>query len=353
MWLKNYKKKRLYCFVFIIMLFCANTRGQSATVPQTITWSLLKVDSLLYIKNIQEIKLLHDELYITYEFPGGYGDQLLKSYSINWETRTMHFTKEYYKRKNGTYVFSVPITFWDENGKQFVTERSHPYIYEVRKDTLRRNGEAIISSKSECPYELVLEVKNPFIFSKGKYFFVGRQEKNGHQAIFSSTTYGDQQKIEELYKIIYDKRYPSWLVNHGMFTYCPSEQKGAFAYQLFPAVDFFNFSDGTTKIFKKGLNTFNPKTINEGDIWESNPIHFKYITSNKKYVYCLYWGLSVQRASQKEKQHTFRAEILILNWDGEIYKTFRTTRKITAMAVSEDGKHLIGYDGKNFLMTTI
>lgn len=352
MWL-NYKMIRLYSLVFIVMLFCANTREIAATVPQTITWSLLKEDSLLHIKNIQEIKLLHNELYITYEFSGGYGDQLLKSYSINWNTHTMHFTKEYYKRKNGTHVFSVPITFWDEYGNIFVTERSNPYIYEVRKDTLHRNGEAIISSKSECPYELVLEVKYPFILSKGKYCFVGRQEKNGHQAIFSSTTHDNKQKIEELYKIIYDKRYPSWLVNHGMFIYCPSEQKGAFAYKLFPAVEFFNFSDGTTKLFKKGLNTFNSKTINEGDIWESNPIHFKYITSNKKYVYCLYWGLSTQRALQKYKQHTFRAEIVILNWDGEIYKTLRTTRKITAMAVSEDGKYLIGFDGKNFLIATI
>lgn len=74
--------------------------------------------------------------------------------------------------------------------------------------------------------------------------------------------------------------------------------KGAFAYQLFPAIEFFNFSNGTTNLFKKGLNTFNPKTISEGDIWESNPIHFKYITSNEKYVYCLYWGLSTQRALQ-------------------------------------------------------
>lgn len=352
MWL-IYKKIRLYSFVFIVMLFCTKASGKVTTVSQTITWSLLKVDSLLHIKNIQEIKLLHNELYITYEFPGGYGDQLLKSYSINWDTQTMRFTKEYYKRKNGTHVFSVPITFWDENGNMFVTERDNPYIYEIKKDTVRRNGKAIISSKSECPYELLLEVKYPFIQSNGKYIFIGRQKKNGHQAIFSSTTQGNKQEIEELSKIIYDKRYPSWFVNHGMFTYCPSEQKGAFAYQLFPVIEFFNFSNGTTNLFKKGLNTFNPKTISEGDIWESNPIHFKYITSNEKYVYCLYWGLSTQRALQKYKQHTFRAEIIILNWDGEIYKTLRTSRKITAIAVSEDGEHLIGFDGKNFLIATI
>ena len=92
MWL-IYKKKRLYSFVYIVMLFCTKASGKVPTVSQTITWSLLKVDSLLHIKNIQEIKLLHNELYITYEFPGGYGDQLLKSYSISWNTQTMRFTK--------------------------------------------------------------------------------------------------------------------------------------------------------------------------------------------------------------------------------------------------------------------
>lgn len=53
----------------------------------------------------------NNELYVTYEIPNSYGDQLVNSLSVDLGKRNLSFKKEFFKRKNGTYVFSVPIIF--------------------------------------------------------------------------------------------------------------------------------------------------------------------------------------------------------------------------------------------------
>ena len=105
--------------------------------------------------------------------------------------------------------------------------------------------------------------------------------------------------------------------------------------------------------FRKGRNTFNPKTLKEGDIWESNPIHFKAITANDKYIYCLYWGMTEQQAKNNQRRHSFAGQIVVLRWDGSVYKILTTRRKITSIAVSESGDYIIGYDEGRFFISTI
>lgn len=322
---------------------------------QPISWKPLSCDSVLNIKNIQDMKIVgNNKLYITYEYPGSFGDQLLKCFAIDWGKGAMSFKKEFFKRKNGTHVFNVPVTFWDLEGNMFAYERDNPYLYAISGDTLKRNGQSIISPKSICPYRLVMEAKYPFVDSLGQYIFVGRQEKNGFQAILRSTPSTDGVgKIEEVSKIIFDSRYPSWLANYGSLAYNRKNNVAVFAYQLFPAIQFYNLTDGTSFKFRKGRNTFNPKTLKEGDVWESNPIHFKAITANDKYIYCLYWGMTEQQAKNSQRRHTFAGQIVVLRWDGTVYKILTTRRKITSIAVSESGNYIIGYDEGRFFFSSI
>lgn len=347
-----------YRIIIFLCTFISTFTWIQATnkyIYQPISWKPLRCDSVLNIKNIQDMKIVdNNKLYITYEYPGSFGDQLLKCFAIDWGNRAMSFTKEFFKRKNGTHVFSVPVIFWDHKGQMFAYERDNPYLYVISGDTLKRNGQAIISSKSICPYSLVIEAKYPFVDSLGRYVFVGRQEKNGFQAILRSTvSTGDVGKIEEVSKIIYDSRYPSWLANYGSLVYNPKNNVAVFAYQLFPAIQFYNLTDGSSFKFRKGRNTFNPKTLKEGDIWESNPIHFKAITANDKYIYCLYWGITEQQAKNNQRRHSFAGQIVVLRWDGTVYKILTTRRKITSIAVSESGDYIIGYDEGRFFISTI
>lgn len=117
----------------------------------------------------------------------------------------------------------------------FAYERDNPYLYAVTGDTLKRNGQSIISSKSICPYCLVIEAKYPLVDSLGQYVFVGRQEKYGFQAILRSTPSTDGvRKIEEVSKIIFDSRYPSWLANYGSLAYNPQKNVAALPINCFP-----------------------------------------------------------------------------------------------------------------------
>ena len=351
----NMMRNRIFILLCIFFSICTWASAVKNYRVQNISWSQLRCDTALNIKNIQDMKLMgNNELYVTYEIPNSYGDQLVNSLSVDLGKRNLSFKKEFFKRKNGTYVFSVPIIFWDHKGFMFAYERDNPHLYAVSGDTLKRNGQSIISSKSICPYRLVIEAKYPFVDSLGQYVFVGRQEKNGFQAILRSTPSTDGvRKIEEVSKIIFDSRYPSWLVNYGSLAYNPQKNVAAFAYQLFPAVQFYNLTDGSSFKFMKGRNTFNPKTLKEGDIWESNPIHFKAITANDKYIYCLYWGMTEQQAKNNQRRHSFAGQIVVLRWDGSVYKILTTRRKITSIAVSESGDYIIGYDEGRFFISTI
>lgn len=348
-------RNRIYVLLCIISSIYTLASAVNNNSEQTISWTQLRCDTVLNIKNIQDIKLMeNNELYVTYEIPDSYGDQLLNSFSVDWGKCTLSFKKDFFKRKNGTHVFSVPVIFWDHNGSMYAYERSNPYLYAISGDTLKRNGQAIISQKSKCPYPLVVEAKYPSVDSLGQIIFVGRQEKNGFQAILRSSRTSDKtERIEEISKIIFDQRYPSWLVNYGTFAYNPNKNVAVFAYQLFPAIQFYNLKDGKSFTFKNGYSTFNPKTLKEGDIWESNPIHFKSIATNDKYIYCLYWGVTEQQAKKNQTQHSFTAKIIILRWDGSVYKTMTTHRKISSIAVSEGGDYIIGYDEGKFFFSTI
>ena len=351
----NMMRNRIYILLCILSSMYTGASAVKNYGVQTISWSQLWCDTVLNIKNIQDMKLMgNNELYLTYEIPNNYGDQLVNSFSVDWSKRNLSFKKEFFKRKNGTHVFSVPVIFWDHKGGMYAFERNSPHLYAISGDTLKRNGQAIISLKSKCPYRLVIEAKYPFVDSLGQIVFVGRQEKNGFQAILrSSRTSDGVERIEEINKIIYDQRYPSWLVNYGSFAYNPQKNVAIFAYQLFPAIQFYNLSDGKSFRFRKGQSSFNPKTLKEGDIWENNPIHFKAIATNEKYIYCLYWGVTEKQAKNNQRRHSFTAQIVILRWDGSIYKTLTSHRKISSIAVSESGDYIIGYDEGKFFFSTI
>lgn len=348
-------RNRIIIFLCTFIFTYTWMQATNKNIYQPISWKPLSCDTFLNIKNIQDMKIVgNNKLYITYEYPGSFGDQLLECFAIDWGDSGMSFKKEFFKRKNGTHVFNVPVIFWDLEGNMFAYERNNPYLYAISGDTLKRNGQSIISSKSICPYRLVIEAKYPFVDSLGQYVFVGRQEKNGFQAILrSSRTSDGVEKIEEINKIIYDKRYPSWLVNYGSFAYNPQKDVAIFAYQLFPAIQFYNLKDGKSFKFRKGQSSFNPKTLKEGDIWENNIIHFKAVTTNDKYIYCLYWGMTEQQAKNNQRRHSFRGQIVVLRWDGSIYKILTTRRKIASIAVSESGNYIIGYNEGRFFYSAI
>ncbi len=52
-------------------------------------------------------------------------------------------------------------------------------------------------------------------------------------------------------------------------------------------------------------------------------------------------------------RQTFAGQIVVLRWDGTVYKILTTRRKITTIAVSESGNYIIGYNEGKFFYSTI
>lgn len=81
----------LLCIFFSIYTWASAIKNYRV---QNISWSRLRCDTALNIKNIQDMKLMgNNELYVTYEIPNSYGDQLVNSLSVDLSKRNLSFKK--------------------------------------------------------------------------------------------------------------------------------------------------------------------------------------------------------------------------------------------------------------------
>lgn len=171
--------------IFLCIFFSTYTWIQATNKYETISWKPLRCDSVLNIKNIQDMKIVgNNKLYITYEYPGSFGDQLLKCFAIDWANSGMSFKKEFFKRKNGTHVFNVPVTFWDLEGNMFAYERNNPYLYAVSGDTLKRNGHLSSRQNLYVPTALSLRLNTPLWTLLGSISLLAGKKRTAFKLFF-------------------------------------------------------------------------------------------------------------------------------------------------------------------------
>lgn len=349
------KKIFLTIILFAILFVFVDCNNSSTPRISNVTPILMSIDSLPKIKNLQDIHIVKDRLYFTYECDGGYGQQILRSYKIDFKKNSLSFDKEFFKRDNNYYKMFAPITFWNNDDQLFVVEQDNPKIYAVVNDSLRKTTASLISNKAKTPYDIVLEVRQAYYKSKDEYYFIGRQPKSGFQAVFHSDNRGDSLVVKEAKRIIFDKKYPFWGVNFGTFTYNSSINSGAYAYLMFPAIEIYNFNDNKCKTIKITTNvkSFNPNTISCADLWNLNPVQYNYLTSTKQYLYALYWGVSYDTMDKMHKKGTAKSQIKMYDWKGKLKNVFIVNKSLQGISVTCDDKIIIAYDGGNFYMIKI
>lgn len=328
------------------MLAGASCNSSSAQKTAQVSAISMTVDSMPQIKNLQDIRIVDDKLYLTYDYIGGYGHQLFCCYTIDYTNNHLSFDKEYFQKDP---IF-VPITFWDDKGNLLVAERDNPYIYTVVNDSLHKTPNALISEKAHTPYKMVMEAKQAFYKAKNEYYFIGRQALSGIQAVYHSDNKDDELIVRETQRIVFDERYPSWIVNYGVFTYNYFKNCGAYAYQMFPAIQIYNFTDTTHITISTETESFNPNTLSDADVWEMNPVQYKYITSTAQYIYALYWGMMAGDMNDKHNNGTAITKILKYDWEGKLRHVYLVNKGLQGIAVTSDNHEVIGYDGKEFLL---
>lgn len=344
--------KMLVCIVMIpFSCGCFNQNGHKVISAELIK---LEVDSLPDIAKISEIRFHKNDIYLTYETRGGWGQQFVTRYGIDPDKMAMVFEKEYFKKDNGYYQVFAPLLFTDAEGSLYVSGRDEPSVYHVNGDgCAQSNGEYVITYGASTPHEMVMEARQVFHKAPHEYLFIGRQPKDGVQGLYLSQNETGSVDITEVTGIVYDQSHPSWTVNFGRMTFDSGRGIGAFAFQMFPAVQFIDVTDGTH------FNVVIPDTesgelITEGaDLWEQNAVQFKDITSNSFHIYALYWGMSFAEAESLTKSGKGESRIIRFDWEGNITDIYVLDRCISSIGVSVDDSLIICQDGKDFYCMTV
>lgn len=344
--------KMLVCTVMIpFSCGCFNQNGHKVISAELVK---LEVDSLPDIAKISEIRFHKNDIYLTYETRGGWGQQFVSRYGIDPDKMAMVFEKEYFKNDNGYYQIFAPLLFTDAEGSLYVSGRDEPSVYHVNGDgCAQSNGEHVITYGASTPHEMVMEARQVFHNAPNEYLFIGRQPKDGIQGLYLSHNDAGSVDITEVTRIVYDSAYPSWTVNFGRMTFDSGRGIGAFAFQMFPAVQFIDVTDGTN--FNVVLpDTESGELITEGaDLWEQNAVQFKDITSNSFHIYALYWGMSFAEAESLTKSGKGESRIIRFDWEGNITDIYVLDRCISSIGVSEDDSSIICQDGKDFYCMTV
>lgn len=315
---------------------------------------VLKTDSMPDIQILSEIRVWDNQVYLTYESEGEYGQQHIKQYRYDSDARTLRYEKALFKKDNGTYQFFAPSLFEDDKGALYVYDKDIPSVYTVSADGMAHpTGKHLLTSSAKVPYALVQQVQQAFYKSPDKYLFIGRAPQGGTQALFLSRNFKDSVVIDEVSKIAYKEDNTSWIINFGKATYNPNKQTVAFAYQLYPAIQFIDIPNN--KAFTAALPDVKPTDIitDGADIWEQNLVQFKDITSNGKYIYALYWGKTFAIARHERQSGKGASTIIRYDWDGHLIAIYDLDRCLDAIGISNDNSCLIGYDGKDLYLISL
>lgn len=339
--------KMLVCIIMIpVCCGCSNRNGYKVKSADLVR---IEADSLPDISKILEIRFHKDDIYLTYETKDSWGQQFVSRYGMDADKVSMIYEKEYFKKEDGYYQVFAPVLFTDAEGSLYVSGRDEPSVHRVNSDgSAQPYGDYIITYGANTPHEMVMEARQAFHKAPHEYLFIGRRPKDGIQSLYLSQNNAGNVDITEVTRIVYDESHPSWTVNFGRMTFDSGRGVGAFAFQLFPAVQFMDTSNGTI------CNAVLPETkpvqvVTEGaDIWEQNPVQFKDITSNSCHVYALYWGMSFAEAETRKASGSSESRIIRFDWDGNITGVYLLDRYVSSIGVAEDDSYLICHDGKDF-----
>lgn len=333
----------LKLLIFILLLCSCSVAKKSIELSS----EAFSVDLTLRIRYINNMKIVGDLLYITYEYPRGYGDNVLCSYFIDYENMELKFNKIPFE--NGTHDnLYYLISFWDNEDNLLVVDRNNPVIFEVSSDSLHRTSKSIISAKAKTPHPMAIEVAQVFYKAPDEYYFIGRSASQ-IQTVYHSDNRTDSLIVSEMKPIIYDESYPSWIVNYGTFAYNYQKEMGVWGYKMFPAIMIYDFVNKTDKVIEFGEQTFDPSTISKADIWENNPVHFRSVSTTNDYIYALYWGEFYSEMDKKESAGTVESKIIKFDWKGKVKKIYTVNKKIRNFTI-DDNERIIAHDGKEFLL---
>ena len=304
----------------------------------------LKADSLPDISHVIDMKATGEKIIITYELKKGYGQRIMREIYPDTTTNILSFGKEYGKRDNGYYQLYMPYLIDSPDGNFQVVSQDDGELFTVGTDyKLESTGRFLIGTNFNIPFPISLYLKDAQQLSTDRYMFIAREPNGGRQSVFISDT--GSIAISEIRPIIADANYPAWMINTGELAYSDRTGICAYAYRLYPKVEFFKPSGETITIHTVAEGGFDHQTMDYADMEEHNTLYFTDLTQTPDYTYALYLGKKWSDINHDAGS----SRIYKSNHLGEIVGTIEIPVTLHNIVVLDDGQ-ILAWNGENFLL---
>ena len=320
----------------LFMSGCANAQSTTTTAKLEISGEPLPA-----IRHVTDMKVSGDTLLFVFEGEDGYGQRLLRRAIIDNSNNTLNISLDMGKREDGYYTSYMPYPFISDNGAIHVVGQDDCEIFTVENDTaFVRTRQYLMDSNSTVPFPLSQYVQDVYMTGSDKYVFIGREPNGGRQ--YAMTADLTTSKIDTIRQISISPELQTWMPNAGEMVYSDKHNRLAFAYKLHPVVEIFDTDGNIIKSVKIGEDTFDPKTLEEGDFETLNSLHTVDLTYTSDNIYVLHWGYGYSDADK------YASTIYKIDWNGNIIdRYFNIPYPLYRIAALDDNR-LIGWNGKEF-----
>ena len=237
----------------------------------------------------------------------------------------------------------MPYPFISDNGALRVVGQDDCEIFTVENDTaFVRTRQYLMDSNRAVPFPLSQYVQDVYMTGADKYVFIGREPNGGRQ--YAMTADLGTSKIDTIRQINISHELQTWMPNAGEMVYSGKHNRLAFAYKLHPVIEIFDTNGKTIKSVRIGEDTFDPKTLEEGDFETLNSLHTVDLTYTSDYIYALHWGCGYSDADK------YAPTIYKIDWNGNVIdRYFNIPYPLYRIAALDDTR-LIGWNGKDFIL---
>lgn len=318
----------------------ANAQSTTATFTKLDTAG----ESLPSISHMTEMKMQgNDTLYFVFESEDSHGQRFLRRAVIDSTNTTLTVGPDLGKRDDGYYVSYMPYPSVADNGYIQIINQDDGEIFTVENGTmLASTKQYLMRENIATPLPLSYYVQDIFLTGNNEYIFRGREPNGGRQ--FAMKADIPDSRIDTLRTLCLNPNLSYWMPNTGEMAYSGSRRRIAFAYRLHPVIELFDMNGEKTNTVTLGEATFDPKTLDEADLEDLNPLHTIDLTATSDYIFALYWGY---RFSDSVKASP---SIHKLDWDGNIIESYTNIPFPLQKIAAIDNELLIGWSGQQFFL---
>ena len=319
----------------LLVASCANASG---------LWRELSVDSIPQeLAHVIDMKIMGDTLWLSYETHSGMGQRFLKAYTIDYQCDSLKYIGEPCRRDDGYYHSYMPYVFTMPDGAPGLVSQDECALFSIADNlSVKPMRKYVIDSGMNMPFPLTSYVGDIFALADERYIFTAREPAGG--AVWAMTTDFSTNKISPVRRLAHLPDEISWVANTGELACWPSKSICAYAYKLYPCIDFFTTAGDTIASVQVASETFDPATLVEADAEDSNILHFIDTAQSSDRLYALYWGKTYADMRKDSDRGSAKSRLFQFDLQGNLLNVKELPGQIYKIAVDSHRNRIVAFD---------